>query len=151
MSKLYCKHCNQPTDYSDTRPKFCSSCREPFVASLASFTPITLEVEGGARNPAKRQTAPPPRSSAKAIEYTDEEEATGEPIESIRLEIEPLNLRRAKETVDNLIFDKTPKLNLKREGTVKGKKINKKQFLRDFQEETKSCRNNRTTNSAPIE
>jgi hypothetical protein len=150
MPKLYCKHCNQPTDYSNVKPNFCSFCQKPFV-SIASFPKVTLEVEGKTAKPLIKQSLARNKIRQADVYEENEEIYTGEPIHSIELELEPINLRRPKETVDGLVFDRGQKINIKREPEVKGKKINKKKVLEEFQQETKSCRYGRQQSSTPIE
>ena len=35
MLKVYCQDCGSPTNYSNTKPKFCSSCGKPFDKNIA--------------------------------------------------------------------------------------------------------------------
>ena len=34
--KIYCSHCGAGTSYSMQKPKFCGSCRKPYIASNAN-------------------------------------------------------------------------------------------------------------------
>ncbi len=145
MPKIYCRHCNQPTDYSNVKPNHCSSCGKSFTTSLASFSKVTLEVEE-----APRKSKPTP-IKFELDTSGDNDSSSSEPITQIKLEIEPVKFARSKETVDNLVFDKSPKVQLQREKVIKSKKIDKKKVLAEFQNETKSCKYARQLNSTPVE
>lgn len=147
MPKIYCKHCNQPTDYSNNKPNFCCFCQKPFTASVSAFPQITLQLENNNQKPAPET---PKIIKRPVLEVETYEESNAEVISDINLEIEPMNLARRKETLDNLIFDKSQKMTFKREKQIKGK-VNKKQVLAEFQQETKSCKYGRQANSTSVE
>lgn len=43
--KIYCSSCGAGTSYSMQKPKFCSSCGKPYIASTAKTKPVRKVIE----------------------------------------------------------------------------------------------------------
>lgn len=112
--KIYCMECNAPSEYSDIKPKFCSSCGEPF--NKTSQAKIIHKL--------------PQRKKRREIEEDDEYDEGDELNTSFnigKIEIEPLrgNLHGVEKFEE--IITQSP-VDSPRKPNKQKTKISKKQF-----------------------
>lgn len=115
--KVYCQSCGSPTEYSGIIPRFCALCGVPFANSSSAAIIKT--------QPAKEKIPTPEKIEI----YTEDDDNPSQNVEELDCEV---HVRRVKDSFDNLMSQK-PNPDNKR--NISKKKVNKKQFLQDFQKE----------------
>ena len=136
MLKIYCSECGSPTEYSLNKPKFCSSCGRSFQENIQAN-----------KSPGKDIATKKDFNKFKPIENDLEEDdfsAVNEDIDVSKINIKNLNIEYSKDDRDetkikDLIGTSSGGNPLRRIKTKK-QKINKKQFLEDFQKEAGTLR-----------
>lgn len=140
MPNKYCQKCNKPTSYNDSIPVYCSSCGEPFAGVVINAIASEYEIE---EEPVKQTKRTILRRKQKEVDFNEELEAENDS-ELPRLgkpnnfKITPEELfdesslpKRQKETLGDLMLDKSPPQIIQRPATPK----TKKQFMTEWQAE----------------
>lgn len=134
--KKYCMKCGSPTDFSLTKPKFCSSCGTSFEVGLA----VDINI------PSKKTVNKFNRPLTNKIEdYIEDEDGFNDVkevpnISEINCDYEVVKHKgvKFKSVIDNPIPGASSKIN-----RPKGKKMSKKEmqeFLDNFKKESGSIR-----------
>ncbi len=99
--KIWCLKCNGVTEYSSSKPSFCSKCGKPFVDSNASVTIAKPTVQPVAR---QEQRTHPGKLNRRYVEEEEEyfehpEDATSVPqIDKLDFNLTVSNLRPNRES-----------------------------------------------------
>lgn len=115
----YCTKCNNPTNYTDSLPLYCSICGQPFAATVAS----QIKIE-----PIRVQKTPI-KNKEEIWDEIEEETTLSFNIPIIEIEEIP---KVQKQKLESIAFDKGHKEIINR---PKMKKMSKREFEENFKEE----------------
>jgi hypothetical protein len=133
MQTKYCSACNRGSEFSDSVPKFCQHCGNPFAGTvLAQIKPVQV-------------IRPIKRVVAKEIEQEYEEVIPDEEYEARahhklpKVELEFVKPQRQRETLRGLALDESEKMNFQRprEKAIKNKKKFEESWSNDFKKGNK--------------
>lgn len=124
--KIYCKECGSPTDYSASKPKFCSSCGKSFLNSVAQLKTNNLKIKN---------------NNAEEEYEDDSEEFTDlEAINNLKgLDYDIHVQKSSKQTIGDLVGTSTDSEELPRLD-IPQKQLSRKEFLEQFSKEAGSLR-----------
>ena len=131
MLKLYCTKCGSPTNYSLNKPKFCSACGKSFD-------------EKASRNINNQQIKITKPTIDEIKNFDDEFDTESDSVDISKINLKNLNIEYIKDQsnkpkIKDLIGTSSGDNSL-RKIKIKKQKINKKQFLEDFQKEAGTLR-----------
>jgi len=136
MLKIYCKKCGSPTSYSLNKPKFCSACGNSFQEN------ITPNINQKEINPPKLTINKFKNINRPEIDIEDDLDS--ENIDISKININNLKIEYSQDKTDNIkikdLIGTSSGGNTLRKNKIKKTKINKKQFLEDFQKEAGTLR-----------
>ena len=143
MPNKYCQKCNKATAYSDSIPVYCSSCGKPFAAVSINSIASEYETEEEAAKPIKRPLRRKPKEMdfeeelESEIEEDEDEIPRRKPNKRNHFTVPPEELfetslpRREKETLGNLMLDKTAPQIVSRPAVEQ----TREEFLKEWQSE----------------
>ena len=101
MAKMFCLKCNGATEYSATRPTFCSLCGKPYVDSIASVASRPAEL--------RKQKSELLNDGYREVEMEYPEDATSVPnIDKIECVLTVANLRPNRQNGKDLFNEGSP-------------------------------------------
>jgi len=129
MLKIYCTECGAGVEYLSNKPKFCSSCGNPFDKKVA--LPVLKP---------KRTISKIEDEDVEEIEDSDTEESESSSVPEIdNLEYDISIPQKSKETIGNLIGTYTPESDLHLPD-IERKQVSREEFLENFAKEAGSLR-----------
>lgn len=149
MLKIYCQDCGAPTSYSESKPKFCSSCGKPFDKNL-----VVNQVLLQKPTITKPQELKVKKPILKAEDYDDEDdiyddEGTASVPDINKLDFDVADLRPSKIKMRDIISDipdealagkDQPKTMQKSKKSKKVQKTKNQEFLKQFKAEAGTLR-----------
>lgn len=143
MLKVYCQDCGSPTNYSNTKPKFCSSCGKPFDKNIA-VNRIELRKPTITKRVLKEEDYD---DKNEIYDYEDEDIASVPDINKLDFDITETKLNKIKmgDIISNvpesaLANEKKIKINQKNKKSKKIEKRINQEFLNQFKAEAGTLR-----------
>lgn len=153
MLKIYCQDCGAPTSYSESKPKFCSSCGKPFDKNIV-VNKVLLQKP----TITKPQDIKIKKPTLKAEDYDydneddiydDEDEGVASVPDINKLDFDVADVRPSKIKMRDIISDipdqalagkDEPKTMQKSKKSRKVQKIKNQEFLNQFKAEAGTLR-----------
>jgi hypothetical protein len=136
MLKIYCTECGNPTNYSVSKPKFCSNCGSSFEKTIIN----KIKPE----QPSFNKIQPSKKVIARNEEDPDYEEDESEEINYVpdirKLDCDIMESKKQNLKIKDVIGTADPIDKSQRNKTKKLSKIERKKFLEEFQKEAGSLR-----------
>jgi hypothetical protein len=145
MLKIYCTECGGPTNYSSSKPKFCSSCGSPFDKLVVNKT---LNQKQTVDTPIQqRRILPKIQPKARVEDYendNDSDEYDDQDVNYVPevkgLEVELNQIQPQKTKIGDIIGSAKSGGTREKITAKKLTKSEKKKFFEDFQREAGSLR-----------
>lgn len=131
MLKIYCTECGSPTNYSVSKPKFCSNCGNPFEKVVVNKVQLQKKTISQVKN-----------IDIEEDDNYDETESEVNYVPEInKIDCEIIEVKNRGEKIGNIVGTSSGGEKIKR--PKNGKKLTKaerKKFLEDFAREAGSLR-----------
>lgn len=151
MLKIYCQDCGSPTSYSNSKPKFCSSCGKPFDKNI-----VVNQVLLQKPTLTKPQDVKIKKPTLRAEDYDNEDDIYDDEDEGIasvpdinKLDFDVADLRPSKVKMRDIISDipdealagkDVPKTMQKNKKTKRSQRTKDQEFLNQFKAEAGTLR-----------
>lgn len=129
MLKVYCTECGAPTEYSLNKPKFCSSCGNPFIGTKKEQPVVQKVLMQKPTIASKRPNIQVEDFEDDDLEVTEVNEVPNLDGLNFDIQIQPDNV----EKIGNIIGSSAEGNSLRR--NREKIKVNKKEQLENFQKE----------------
>jgi len=155
MAKIFCLKCNASTEFSSSKPKFCSHCGKPYIDATSPFQPslassmptVAISKPSSSRGLLNRQI------EEDDAQYPEDSQSVPQ-IDKIEVSFTLDNLRPNRQTGKEVYNEGTPSLaaevlSQKRPSKVKVNKEQEKQNKEQFKEQFRNQLSKHTKNERP--